>query len=72
MITITGGIISKQNGSTVTYKLKCNSCSYEDQIETTITLTKGVTEITTQKCPNCGKVQIIKMKIAAIEKINSI
>jgi len=72
MITITGGIISRQNGSTVTYKLKCNSCAFEDQIETTITLTKGVTEITTQKCPNCAKVQIIKMKIAELDKVRSL
>ena len=61
-ITILGGEILRQIGSSVTYKLKCDSCGYVDQTETTVTLTVGVTEITTKKCPNCGKNQIIKMK----------
>ncbi|HCT29574.1 MAG TPA: hypothetical protein DIW31_02310 [Bacteroidales bacterium] len=62
MITIVGGEISNQKGTTVTYRLKCESCGYIDSSETTITIMKGVTEVTTRKCPHCGKSQIIKMK----------
>lgn len=69
MITITGGVISKQNGSTVTYQFKCSKCDHIDSSQTTITLTKGVTEVSTHKCPNCSITQIIKMKIVDDEKV---
>ncbi len=71
MITITGGIISKQNGSMVTYQFKCSKCDYIDSSQTTITLTKGVTEVSTQQCPNCSITQIIKMKIVEDEKVKA-
>lgn len=62
MITIFGGIILKQNGSSVTYKLKCDKCGNAESKESTVTLTKGVTEISTKKCDNCGNNQTIKIK----------
>jgi len=62
MITISGGVISKQSGSSITYKLKCDKCGNAESSETTVTVTKGVTEISTKKCSNCGNNQIIKMK----------
>lgn len=62
MVTISGGIISNQNGYSVTYKVKCEKCETIDSVETTITLTKGVTEITTKKCSSCGNIQIVKMR----------
>jgi hypothetical protein len=62
MIIISGGEISNEKGSTITFKLKCEKCGHLDQSETTVTITTGVTEITTKKCPSCGNNQIIKMK----------
>ena len=62
MITISGGIISKQIGSSITYKLICDKCGIAESSERTVTITKGVTEISTKKCSNCGYNQIIKMK----------
>jgi hypothetical protein len=65
LITISGGVISKQNGSSISYKLKCDKCGNFESTESTVTLTKGVTEISTKKCPICGNNQIIKMKHTA-------
>lgn len=62
-ITIAGGEVSSQKGTTVTYKLKCDGCGYLDNSEASITMMRGVTEVTSKKCPNCGKIQVIKMKI---------
>jgi len=62
MITISGGEILRQIGTSVTYKLKCDNCGQVEQSESTVTVTVGVTEITTKKCPNCGKNQLVKMK----------
>jgi len=62
MLTISGGIILKQSGSSITYKLKCDKCGNTEPSESTVTLTKGVTEISTKKCSNCGNNQTIKMK----------
>ena len=62
MLTISGGVITKQSGSSVTYKLKCEKCGNAEPSESTVTLTKGVTEISTKKCSNCGNSQTIKMK----------
>ena len=62
MLTISGGIILKQDGSSVTYKLKCDKCGNAESSESTVSLTKGVTEISTKKCSNCDNHQIIKMK----------
>jgi hypothetical protein len=64
MITISGGVISRQAGSTITYKAKCDSCQNVEPNETTVTITKGVTEISTFRCSNCGKYQITKIKHA--------
>lgn len=72
MITITGGVIAKQNGSMVTYQFKCSNCGYVDSSQTTITLTKGVTEVSTHQCTNCGITQVIKMKIVDEEKVKCI
>lgn len=63
MVSITGGVISKQKGLSITFKPKCEKCGNAEHAETTVTLTKGVTEITTKKCSNCGNNQIVKMKI---------
>ncbi|NOU18985.1 MAG: hypothetical protein HOO91_15625 [Bacteroidales bacterium] len=65
MITISGGVILKQIGSSITYKLKCDKCGNAESSENTITIMKGVTEISTKKCSSCGNNQIIKMKHAA-------
>ncbi len=62
MVTISGGEISKQKNSSITFRLKCDKCGLVDLSESTITVTKGVTEVTTKKCPNCGNNQTIKMK----------
>ena len=62
MITISGGIISKQNGTSVTFKVKCDKCSYVDPTETTITVTRGVTDVSTKQCSNCGNNQVTKIK----------
>ncbi|RPH31148.1 MAG: hypothetical protein EHM93_14680 [Bacteroidales bacterium] len=62
MITISGGVISKESGTSVSYKLKCEKCGQINDSESTVTMTKGVTEISTKKCSFCGNVQMIKMK----------
>jgi len=61
-IAITGGVISKQNGSSITYKLKCEKCGFIEHNENIVTVTKGVTEVSTKKCSGCGNNQIIKLK----------
>lgn len=61
-IAITGGVISKQNGSSITYKLKCEKCGSVEHNENTVTVTKGVTEVSTKKCSSCGNNQVIKLK----------
>ena len=63
MITISGGVILKQRGSSITYKIKCDKCGNAESSENTVTVSKGVTEISTKKCSNCGNNQIIKMKL---------
>ena len=62
MITILGGVISKQKGNSVTFKLQCEKCGHLDHPELTITVTKGITEVTTQNCLHCGQRQQIKMR----------
>jgi len=62
MITISGGVISKQTGSSVTYNPQCDSCKSVEPYETTVTITRGVTEISTFICSNCGNHQITKIK----------
>jgi transcription elongation factor Elf1 len=62
MITITGGVISRQNGSSVTYKPQCENCNNVEPVETTVTITRGVTEISTFNCSNCGTHQITRIK----------
>lgn len=62
MITITGGVISKERNSSITYKLKCDKCGNTPDSEYSITVTKGITEISTKKCSFCGNNQVIKMK----------
>jgi len=69
MITITGGVISKQSGSSVTYKVKCDNCENIDPDETTITLTKGVTDLSTKRCSKCGNNQITKLKYTEIDAV---
>lgn len=64
MVTISGGVILKQNNTSITYKLKCEKCGHEGESESTITVTVGLTEVTTKKCPHCGNNQIIKMKLS--------
>jgi predicted nucleic acid-binding Zn ribbon protein len=62
MITIAGGELLSHRGTTVTYKLRCDNCGNIDETESSITVMKGVTEVTTKKCPKCGANQIVKMK----------
>ncbi|BDX36723.1 hypothetical protein CYCD_00780 [Tenuifilaceae bacterium CYCD] len=64
MVTITGGVVLKQNGTSVTFKSKCEKCGNDDSVEITLTLMKGVSEITTRKCSKCGNNQIVKMKLS--------
>jgi len=64
MITISGGEVLKQNGSSITYKLKCSRCGNIESSEATITIMKGVTEVTAKRCSNCGNNQIVKMKFS--------
>lgn len=61
-IKITGGELLNQKGTTVTYKVKCDKCGNIDSSETSITIMKGVTEVTSKKCSFCGNNQIIKMR----------
>ena len=63
MLTISGGIITKQSGTSITYKLKCEKCGNAETPESIVSLTKNVTEISTKKCSNCGNIQTIKMKL---------
>lgn len=62
MVTISGGNISSERGSSVTFKVKCDKCGYSDSSEATISVSKGVTEVATRKCSFCGHNQVIKMK----------
>jgi len=62
MITISGGVISKQIETTVTYKFKCEKCGMVDGKEFNVNVTLGITEIATKKCSNCGNIQMIKLK----------
>lgn len=64
MVIITGGVVLKQNGTSVTFKSKCEKCGNVDNAEATLTLMKGVSEITTKKCLKCGNSQIVKMKLS--------
>jgi len=63
MVTISGGVISKLKGTSITFKPKCEKCGNDEHAESTITLTKGVTEVSTKKCPICGYNQVVKMKL---------
>jgi len=63
MVTITGGIILKQKGSSITFKPKCEKCGNALSNESTVTLTRGVTEVSTVKCSYCNNNQIVKMKL---------
>jgi len=63
IVAITGGVITKQIGSTVTFKLKCDRCGNAEHSESVVSLTKGVTEVTTRICHICGNSQLIKMKL---------
>ena len=65
IVAITGGVITKQNGSTITFKLKCERCGNAEFSESRVSLTKGVTEVTTRICTSCGNIQMIKMKLLA-------
>ncbi len=71
MVTISGGIISKQSGSSITYKPKCDKCNEVEFDETTVTITRGVTEVSTKKCSSCGNVQITKIKDVVEKQKNS-
>ncbi len=62
MVTIAGGEVLSHRGTTVTFKLKCDKCGVIDESESSITVMKGVTEVTTKKCPKCGSNQVVKMK----------
>ncbi len=63
MVTISGGVVSKQNNTSVTFRLKCDKCGHMEESESTVTVTLGLTEVTTKKCPNCEHRQVIKMKM---------
>ena len=63
MVTISGGVISKHRGSSITFIPKCEKCGNAEHAESTVTLTVGVTEVSTRKCSICGNNQIIKMKL---------
>ena len=62
MITITGGIISKQRDSLITFKFICDKCGNTGSSENSVNVTKGVTEISTKKCSSCCNNQVIKLK----------
>lgn len=62
MITIRGGVISHQNGTTVSYKAKCDKCGTVDSDESIINVTRGVTEVYSKRCSACGNNQTIMMK----------
>lgn len=63
MVIITGGVISKHRGNSVTFVPKCEKCGNTELSESTVTLTKGVTEVSTKRCSKCGNNQMIKMKL---------
>ena len=69
MIVIQGGVISKQEGTTVTYKVKCDKCGNLELDESIVNVTKGVTEICSKKCSVCGNNQTVKMKHVVEAKI---
>jgi hypothetical protein len=62
MITISGGVISKQRGSSVVYKLMCDRCGIAETNDSFASISIGVTEVSTKKCSNCGNKQIVKIK----------
>jgi len=62
MITIIGGLITRQIGSSVTYVVKCEKCENVESQEFTVSVTRGVTDITTKKCTACGNNQPVKLK----------
>jgi predicted nucleic-acid-binding Zn-ribbon protein len=62
MVTISGGIISTQSSSSVSFKLKCELCGEVEFSETRISITRGITDIFLRKCPKCGTNQTIKIK----------
>jgi hypothetical protein len=64
MVAITGGVVLRQKGSSVTFRPKCEKCGNAENIESTLTLMKGVTEIATHKCSCCGSNLVTKMKLS--------
>lgn len=62
MIVIQGGLISKQEGNTISYKVKYDKCGNVEPDESIVNVTRGVTEIYSKKCSACGNNQSIKMK----------
>lgn len=65
MVSITGGIVSKQKGTSITFTPKCEKCGNAEYSATTVTLTKGITEVSTKRCSVCGNNQMVKMKLLA-------
>jgi uncharacterized Zn finger protein len=61
MATISGGVITKQSGSSITYKLKCDKCGTVDHSESTIT-SNGGTDAYTKRCSKCGNQQKVIIK----------
>jgi len=62
MIVIQGGLISKEEGNTISYKVKCDKCGSVEPSESSVNITKGVTEVYNERCSACGNNQTIKMK----------
>lgn|GEM_PF-1220787 len=62
MTTITGGIILKQVEMLVTFRMQCDKCGYQEPATHSLTLTRGVTEVSTMHCPMCGNHQVTKIK----------
>ncbi len=62
MVTISGGEISEEKGSTISFNLKCELCGELQYSKTRISLTNGLTDIFIRKCPSCNNNQIIKIK----------
>ena len=58
----TGAGIVKANTQKTTYRIRCSSCSFENENKTIITPTVKDTYVMDWLCPNCGHRQIIMIQ----------
>ncbi len=59
---LSGGVITKESGSQITYRLKCDKCGTVEHSESQVTVSKGSTSTYTRKCMKCGNQQKVIIK----------